>query len=898
MSLPGSLGNDGVLWGYDNLPAFSRQIAINARRLQNNLLQARVLPLLQQFTPDFQTINLLGHSYGGVITRKWIHNAYPNVKLNKYISFDGAHGGSNLPSLLYPWFRCLDPLTMNGYTIGPISVRGWNHYNSLPANPDYLLLSAWDDFVISPSRSAYGIGTRWHFYSGLFEVHTSSCLRSIDGWKLPFYGTGHSLQNSEEVALTAARFLAGRGSGSAQFSGSPQCEPGVAGSPPVSPGTGQLLPLSPIGNGTPETLLLHPGIETLGRVTLHVEGSVTVQAYSTAGEIPITDFESWEIVSGHEKIEFQIPIPPEGATLQIVANGDAAQVGGQVEYGGELVLDATLPTEPSAPGEPISVTATLKDATGAVVNGVATVAKATIHKPDGTESTVTLLDDGQSGDGAAGDGTYGGSILETTTFGRCHVIFTLTTLIGGEECRRDCVLPVAIDPGGAVISGTPVEYSVDEDLDGLIDAIELEVPISVEVAGDYTIQSLVKTASGDEITAVHTAFTAVNVPVVELVRLRVKGEVMAAAGISGSLWFDEIELVHGEESIPIAVGAPHSTVAHGAADYESPQPPGITHVLPNSGCTGGGETLVLYGAGLEAATAVTLNGVPVQDFSVASSTSLLVVTPPGIPGFATIEVITPWGATAIEGAYQYAGIPEIPGPIRVDVDCVLSTATLQTRVVTGTSGCPVSYFWMRNGVPIPDSGTARLEISGSVDALIGLYEFVVSNNVGSETVEVELTDCDGDGQLDRCQISSDSTLDCDRNEVLDSCEIGTPGHSDCNANGILDSCEIDGDFSLDQDANGVLDECSGFQRADCNQDGVGDISDVLTVIDHVFFGAGNVFCQSACDFNDDGTLDISDPIAQLMYLFEGGMAPPPPMGSCGEDPTPDSLSCTSYVVCP
>lgn len=59
-------------------------------------------------------------------------------------------------------------------------------------------------------------------------------------------------------------------------------------------------------------------------------------------------------------------------------------------------------------------------------------------------------------------------------------------------------------------------------------------------------------------------------------------------------------------------------------------------------------------------------------------------------------------------------------------------------------------------------------------------------------------DCDGDGQLDLCQVFDD---DCNKNGIPDQCD------PDCNANGLPDECDLATGTSVDCQNDGVPDEC-------------------------------------------------------------------------------------------
>lgn len=94
-----------------------------------------------------------------------------------------------------------------------------------------------------------------------------------------------------------------------------------------------------------------------------------------------------------------------------------------------------------------------------------------------------------------------------------------------------------------------------------------------------------------------------------------------------------------------------------------------------------------------------------------------------------------------------------------------------------------------------------------------------------------------------------------------------------------------------------------FIRGDCNGDLTPDISDPITLLADLFPTGTppSIPCRGACDANDDGQSDISDVVAMLAALFGSGDTPPQPLpapsGSCGVDPTVDSIGC-SNPPCP
>ncbi len=93
-----------------------------------------------------------------------------------------------------------------------------------------------------------------------------------------------------------------------------------------------------------------------------------------------------------------------------------------------------------------------------------------------------------------------------------------------------------------------------------------------------------------------------------------------------------------------------------------------------------------------------------------------------------------------------------------------------------------------------------------------------------------------------------------------------------------------------------------FVRSDTNGDGSTNIADAIFTLG-VLFPTGTPptpQCQKALDANDDGGVNIADAIALLGVLFPSTSPPPtmPEPTTCGQDPTPDSLTCNSFAPCP
>jgi hypothetical protein len=98
---------------------------------------------------------------------------------------------------------------------------------------------------------------------------------------------------------------------------------------------------------------------------------------------------------------------------------------------------------------------------------------------------------------------------------------------------------------------------------------------------------------------------------------------------------------------------------------------------------------------------------------------------------------------------------------------------------------------------------------------------------------------------------------------------------------------------------GVVDPPDEFRRGDPDDTGSVNISDAVSVLNHLFGGADRPSCWEAADVNGDGSVNITDPVGLLNYLFGSGDTPPDPgPDDCGPDPDPDgSLGCEAYTNC-
>jgi hypothetical protein len=95
---------------------------------------------------------------------------------------------------------------------------------------------------------------------------------------------------------------------------------------------------------------------------------------------------------------------------------------------------------------------------------------------------------------------------------------------------------------------------------------------------------------------------------------------------------------------------------------------------------------------------------------------------------------------------------------------------------------------------------------------------------------------------------------------------------------------------------GLVIEGELILRADVDGSTIVDMTDAVKLQEFLFLGGYTPPCEDASDANDDGWVDTTDVIHLLDYLFLGNKVIPSPGAlECGEDLTPDDLTCNTPV---
>ena len=110
----------------------------------------------------------------------------------------------------------------------------------------------------------------------------------------------------------------------------------------------------------------------------------------------------------------------------------------------------------------------------------------------------------------------------------------------------------------------------------------------------------------------------------------------------------------GAKNVVVTTATSSGTKENGFTYTDNSTIPSISAIAPNSGTSLGGSAVTISGANLLGATGVSFGGVACPTFVVASATSIVAISPPGVEGAARdVVVITPSGPITQANAFTY-----------------------------------------------------------------------------------------------------------------------------------------------------------------------------------------------------------------------------------------------------
>jgi hypothetical protein len=765
--LPGD--NDKIDWGINACGAqFNDRISLSANHIQTHFNQ-NIKSEMQKLTSkavEEVPFHVLAHSLGGVISRHWLVNIKKNYPLvEHYVTFDSPHGGvklanSSLLRLLNEFWA--EPI-MNGFSDQnnvppdpnrPGAHRGWNYTNRLPLDSTptsafkYLLFSAEDEDLalglwpfIAPdgtTGTALGRGRIMKPASlfSLFDIFGAAkngyCEKFVGGWGLQISDNpaakNHSLQTEPVVFIPAARFIA---HGNIPMLGTYD-NPGNL----VTPATDMSGPggtcqdygsifeipsqvktiLNAMAGSQQGRSLYFDENRTLTISAMLSDAGASVDVLDNVGAVIPRFNEIEKKLEGKGKeIKYDINVLAGTGTLRLTAGtADTAAIM-IVDYNNDRYATGSAVNLHNLPASSVTLNTTLMGTGPAPLVGSGGTGQVTVIKPDGTEVVLVVFDDGLHGDGPAGDGIYGATLAgsETALEGRYSLVADMKIDMGGGVfVHRTGEGMFFVDYTAASLVGVTAETTVDEDISGFPDVIDVAMNINFTKNGSFSLNADLM-SMGVKVDDLRNVFDVTAAPETKTVHLRIPAKHVHEAGASAVFTLASIDLYENTHALYIGSISDYTTQSYTAANFDLPPAPFIAGCIPSYGRPEGGDEVIIKGQEFDNVTAVYFNTSSVPSFQILNDSTLLVTTPPWDGGSekAIIRVVTPWNEGTRSTIFEYYAANRRP-VLNAIGNQLGSQGNLLTFAVSSSDpdGDPLSYLvTMADGSPISTIGASFID---------------------------------------------------------------------------------------------------------------------------------------------------------------------------------------------
>jgi uncharacterized delta-60 repeat protein len=174
-------------------------------------------------------------------------------------------------------------------------------------------------------------------------------------------------------------------------------------------------------------------------------------------------------------------------------------------------------------------------------------------------------------------------------------------------------------------------------------------------------------------------------------------------------------------------------------------PPVVAGITPSRGSTLGGDSVTITGSGFSGATAVTLGGNPVAEFTLQNATTITSITPAGVAGTAGIVVTGPGGPSTANPLFTYVTPPAVTSVFPTSGTTVggdsitISGSGFINVTAVRIGGIPVASYVVNHPTqitvvtPAGAAGTASVavDVDGATTTANSLFIYVTPPTVAS-----------------------------------------------------------------------------------------------------------------------------------------------------------------------
>ena len=522
-----ALDPDFDVWVCDTVTGKDR-VGLEAARL-SDFIKGKIAQEGSQGIPAPKSISIVAHSYGGLITRKFLHDYCDSAgrlplqggaktKIDKVVMLSGVNCGSLLADIdfVLPW---LPHLLSNGGAIDCLMPGYVQNVFNVKECPDLHPRAPYHLF--GGDGGNHGLyAVPWSIlYGGLPPLNGNDgavTVRSAHGvrwgwlhWEKQVGGSEYTTNDDHSSIITNANTLV------------------------------QVKAIL-LGENVPTTQSLAPQLsgesETTSAVLALDNGSILPSA---ATQIPVTVDDcpqvSFSLSHDGDAIDFTLTTPAnatispttsdpnvhytqtsEQGYIQEVYVIDSPEVGawsanlscaGGGTTGAQWIFAATEASELGITG----TTAYFQPAGNALLSAAVSdgsqpfsgaLVYADVRRPDETTDRVYLYDDGIHQDGAAGDGTYANLYTQCTTPGGYNARYTATGANShGHTFSRISGGSFQTNPQTATLSATYSDHGEDTGPPAGIEKIIVDVGVQVSAVGKYSVSAKLANSEGAELSA-------------------------------------------------------------------------------------------------------------------------------------------------------------------------------------------------------------------------------------------------------------------------------------------------------------------------------------------------------------------------------------------------------------
>jgi hypothetical protein len=312
----------------------------------------------------------------------------------------------------------------------------------------------------------------------------------------------------------------------------------------------------PLVSDTSESIIIILNSELPGGIHFNIQtpadGSDRLIDPFAAGALPDVDYQTYGDGEGHEIQAYRFR-PSEIGTYTALLENPATNAA--IAYSLELWIESDVALEVSVdpqeilPGETARVSAHLTKR-GLPLPGA--TAGARIWRPDGGLDVISLLDDGQGADLAAGDGIYVGEVPSSSQPGIHQVEVTASSSVGPVTLfHREASASLRVRSDAAKLAETFSSGTTDPNGDGVLDSLWIEGSVIGKDPGIFLVIGSLSDPAGNPV-AKGGALFSLDGPRTITFRLYFDGSDIFASQRNGPFALSSVELLDGSAGFVVA----------------------------------------------------------------------------------------------------------------------------------------------------------------------------------------------------------------------------------------------------------------------------------------------------------------------------------------------------------